>query len=305
MTAALAAAGWLYASYRRDIDDAYRQLEQVARERLDTALGPIEYAVRGEGQPVLVIHGNAGGADQALELARDNLGSGFKAVVPSRFGYLGTPMPRGASPSNQADVYASLLDALEVEAAAVLDYSAGGPSAVPLALRHPQRVAALALVSTAISPAPVALPPRPVIRVIFGSDFLTWLITHPLGAVTRRMFVSGSYELSASEERELAQTMDDILPARPRADGILFDMYVTNTDPSRESSSYPLEEIETPTLIVNARDDPAADYGAARRMADRIPQASFVSVPDGGHLMLGSGDRVRNRIRRFLAAHWK
>ena len=45
-----------------------------------------------EGPPVLVIHGAGGGFDQALHTAQ-MFGSGFQWVAPSRFGYLGTPLP--------------------------------------------------------------------------------------------------------------------------------------------------------------------------------------------------------------------
>ncbi len=290
----------LYIPYARDIQAAYARLNRRDRKLKDAPYGPIEYAIEGEGKPVLFVHGNGGGFDQGLDLAAGVLGPGFMAIAPSRFGYLDSHLPPGASPSEQADAFACLLDAIGIERVAVIAYSAGGPSAVQFALRYPERVSALVLVSTAISDKPVALPPRPVIKAIFGTDFLAWLMTTPLSAVMQGMFVPGSYHLSDTDKAELARAMRDILPSRPRMQGMVFDMFVTNTDPCHHSERYPLETISTPTLIINAKDDPAASYDDARVMSDRIPGSRFVCVEEGGHLLLGSGDLVKREILGFL-----
>ena len=63
----------------------------------------------------------------------------------SRFGYLRTPMPLDASPAAQADAHVCLLDALGIRQATVLGASTGGPSAMQMAIRHPDRVSALVL----------------------------------------------------------------------------------------------------------------------------------------------------------------
>ncbi len=55
---------------------------------VQTARGPIEYAITGEGPPLLVIHGGMGGYDQALGLGalvnRHSGGHGFTVLAPSR-----------------------------------------------------------------------------------------------------------------------------------------------------------------------------------------------------------------------------
>jgi len=290
----------LYIRYSRDIKAAYIRLDQHDRNLIDTPCGKIEYAVIGEGKPVLFIHGNAGGFDQGINLATSVLGKGFMAIAPSRFGYLDTQLPEGASPSDQADAYVCLLDSLNVGKAAVVAYSAGGPSAVQLVLRYPERVSALVLVSTAIANRPLKLPPKPVIQAIFGSDFLAWLITEPLSSVMKSMFVPRSYQLSQEDRAEIAQAMREILPSRPRVKGMVFDMFVTNTDPYRNNEEYALEKVSVPVLIINARDDPAANYEDARAMSDRIPDSRFVSVEEGGHLLLGTGNLVKTEILNFL-----
>lgn len=123
-----------YPSYRSDIRAA-RERVMSGSQVIETKCGPIEYATRGEGPPVLVVHGAGGGYDQGLWIARDQVGEGFRIIAPSRFGYLRTPLPHDASPAAQADAYTYLLDAHNMSRVAVVGVSAGAPSSMQFAFR--------------------------------------------------------------------------------------------------------------------------------------------------------------------------
>src|SRR5262249_35660184 len=77
-----------------------------------------------------------------------------RVIAVSRFGYLRTPLRADASPAAQADAHACLLDALGIRRAAIVGASAGAPSSMQFALRHPERCAALVLL------VPAAYAPR-------------------------------------------------------------------------------------------------------------------------------------------------
>jgi len=100
---------FLYLPYRRDIRNAYAKLDSIERQVIETECGPIEVAMQGEGETVLVSHGIGGGFDQGLGLAEAYLGDGYKVIEPSRFGYHGTPLPASASPANQADAFVCVI----------------------------------------------------------------------------------------------------------------------------------------------------------------------------------------------------
>jgi len=296
---------FLYVPYRTEIARAYEELEGIERRSVETDLGEIEYAVRGEGYPVMVIHGISGGHDQALGLAEEHLADSYMAILPSRFGYLGTLMPENASPASQADAFAALLDELGVEEAAVMAYSAGGASAIQFALRHPERISALVLVSTAPwaeeSDKNISLPPEFIVRTVFGSDFIFWTMMTRLRRFTAPMIgVPREYERSEEEDDIVRDLMRSILPVGPRTAGAVFDMYVTNLDMAINRGLYPLDEISVPTLMINAVDDPFANYEYARKASEHIPNAKFVSIPQGGHVILGSGETVKSEIDLFL-----
>lgn len=296
-----AGLAFLYISHRKAIRSSYERLDSRDRRIVETRCGQIEYAVQGEGSPVIVVHGISGGFDQGLDLATQHLGPGFLAIAPSRFGYLGTPLPDDATPASQADAFACLLDELGINRAGILGYSAGGNSAIQFALRHPRRTAALVLVSTAPAGESGALPPESIVRTLFGSDFVFWLLTTHLRPVMAPVIgLPRDYKLTREEKRVTADIMRSILPIQPRQEGAVFDMYVSNTDMSNRKEEYRLETISAPTLLVNAVDDPLAGYERAKTAGRRIPSARLVSIPRGGHIMLGAGDLVRSEIAGFL-----
>ena len=62
----IAIAG-VYAIYARDLTAARASL--VGRSMTgETSFGTLEYAVMGEGEPMLIVHGAGGGFDQGIEM---------------------------------------------------------------------------------------------------------------------------------------------------------------------------------------------------------------------------------------------
>lgn len=126
--------------------EALKDCLAAPSQRIETARGPVEYAIRGEGPVLLVAHGGPGGYDQALLLGELFSRNGFQVVAPSRPGYLGTPVETGRTAEEQGDALAALLDALDIRRACVLGVSGGGPASYQLAQRHPDKPQALIVV---------------------------------------------------------------------------------------------------------------------------------------------------------------
>ena len=278
---------------------------------LETTFGPIEYAEAGKGPPVLVIHGAGGGFDQGLELAAGLVRNGFRVIAPSRFGYLRTPLPKDAFPAAQADAHAAVLDALGIPRCAVLGASAGGPSAMQLALRHPSRVTGLILM------VPAAYAPRPqngeqrkrmsalasaIINVTLRSDFLFWVAIRLAPRIMTRAILGTPPELLAhadpDERARVQNILEHILPVSRRRIGLLNEAVVVPKLPR-----YELEELKTPTLIIAAEDDLYGMFPGSRYSAEHIPNARFIGYATGGHLLVGHQQEVTAEIVRFLRAH--
>ena len=106
----------------------------------------MEYAEGGQGLPILNCHGVLGcHADGVDGWWTNMLEGGFGVISPSRFGYFGSTLGPNATPADQADAYALLLDHLGIDRAAIIGYSAGSASVLEFALRHPNRTVGLLL----------------------------------------------------------------------------------------------------------------------------------------------------------------
>ncbi len=288
--------GRLSRRYRHDLNQAWDRLNALDRHVVSTAFGDVEYAEQGTGEPLVVVHGILGGCDSGL-LSASDLPRDRRLIAPSRFGYLGSALPSGATPADQADAFASLLDQLGVKSTDVVGISAGTSSTLQFALRHPDRVKHLIVVSGNHPGNPTAAAPPSWARFlyrdvpmwamkVFGRKTLTGLVGVPKG-----------FTPSAEAAEFVDELIESIFPVAPRAAGATFDAYVSNPD----VNDYPLEQITVPVLLVHALDDPLCSYDAAQQAASRIPQARLVTVPAGGHLMLDQSVIVAPATAAFLA----
>lgn len=286
--------------YETDMREAYAAIEGADTETVETSAGIVEYATsdEGEGTPVLVAHGIVGGFDQALQTGESLLATDARVVGVSRFGYLGSDLPADPTPETQARAYADVLDELDVEESVVVGTSAGGAPAIRFALDYPERTRALVLIgSSAPSDDPITGPTGPPHAVL--RDPVFWaLVTHAPWAF-RRLFGIDPDDYAAAtpaERRRVDDLLETLVPVEPRKPGIRTDERVTNTAMVERFEAYDLESLAVPTLVVHAADDPLASFADARRMAERIPGATFRGYESGGHLVFGHGDEIRDAV---------
>jgi pimeloyl-ACP methyl ester carboxylesterase len=286
-------------TYRGFVQRSQERVFAVPSSRLATPLGTIEYADAGNGPPVLMSHGILGSHAEGEGMVARYVGEGYRTVAPSRMGYFGSTLSASASVALQADLYALLLDELELDRTTTFGFSAGGPSAIAFALRHPDRVEALVLASSALSGA--KSPPRamkPLMRVYFNSNFLFWLTRRVTPTLFARMLgVPKGYAPTGEEWLAIDEVGESLFPLRPRVHGARFDTFIGNPWVNRA----PIDEIRVPTLIIHAGDDTLAPFANAIAAAPRIPGARLVTIERGGHLFLGhehKGPRGDHGVRR-------
>ena len=281
-----------------------------------TARGDVQFARDGQGPPVLVSHGGPGGFDLGLAWCRHLRDGGCELLAPSRPGYLRTPLQSGRSPENQADLYAAILDTLDIERATILGFSSGGPSAVHFAARHPDRTTALIL------EAAILLPFKPSInafqRALIESSLLVWL-TYQFASrkpeLMARFSVDGmSGGLSKEQKRAAAdwiqsdparlQRFQDvsgcIAPQRYREPGWTNDkINEVRLEP------LPFTEITAPTLIAHGANEGIVPIEHATHAADQITGAELILVEDGHHALSLSrnyGPTARRQLELALGS---
>lgn len=303
----LVAALVIRSRFERDLALAAERAAQGS-EVVNTRCGPIEYQEAGRGKPLLIVHGSGGGHDQGMAFARPLTQHGIRVIAMSRFGYLRTPRPADASPEAQADAHVCLLDALGIKQAAVMGASAGAPSAMQTAIRHPDRVSALLLVvpiaykpgAVADSTPPLSDKTDALLLRLLGSDFLFWVGLHIARDQVARYVLATPPELvaaaSAQERARVTAMADSILPVSARAAGLRDD-----TGLGKRLGPYALASIRVPTLVISARDDGFGTYAGAQYTASQIAGAKFLGFESGGHLWVGHDNEVHAEILRLLA----
>jgi len=287
-------------TFRADMRAARQRLAAVDSSVLATPYGAVEYADRGSGPPVLVIHGVMGGVDAGLRNVACHVPDGYRIIVPSRFGYLRSALPPHATPALQADTYAALLDTLDIDDVAVTAASAGATSALQFAIRHPARIRALILVSPNV-PGPHLEFSRlfaTMARVLWRYNFVFWAAErYAPRMVLDLMGVPEGLPLSDADRATVQAELDGIFPIDQRIDGILFDTFTSNPD---INTGYPLDAITAPTLICHGRDDPGPPYHGAVALTRQIPGATLVSWDRGGHIGLGDHPHIDAAIHTLL-----
>ncbi|WP_291157147.1 alpha/beta fold hydrolase [Gemmatimonas sp. UBA7669] len=289
-------------SYAWDMRQSYARIRGKSRV-ISTAYGDIEYATGGAGVPVLVVHGGGGGFDQGRLLVDALLGNDVRWIAPSRFGYLGSSMPDGATWDDQAAAFVALLDHLQIERVAVVALSEGGPSTLLLAAQYPERVSSLTCLSCgAVASASAdhaeANKNGNTLRRVFSHDYTYWGIAKFFKPQLMRVLGASDAVVAGltPEARGLVyRLIDEMNPAAPRSAGVVFDN--TATLPGKRIAS-----IVAPTLIVHARDDLLQLYHNAEFAAQTIPGARLMSFEAGGHVLVvvqqqAVGEAVRAQVR--------
>jgi 2-hydroxy-6-oxonona-2,4-dienedioate hydrolase len=305
-TALVVAGLWIAWRFEGDIKAA-SAAAAIGSLLVNTRCGPIEYQEAGRGTPLLMVHGSGGGHDQGMAFAGNLVQRGFRVIAMSRFGYLRTPMPADASPAAQADAHVCLLDALRIDKAAVLGGSAGGPSALQMAIGHPDRVSALVLLvplaykpsTTADSAKPLAPRAEALLMRLIGSDFLFWAGLHVARDQVIKYVLATPPEqvstASAAEQARINAILDHILPVSARAAGLRSDSVL-----GKSLGPSDLGNVRAPTLIVSVRDDGFGTYASAEYTASQIKGAKFIGFERGGHVWVGHDDEVMQEITELI-----
>ena len=98
-------AVYVAVQFRADMRAARAAVASYDTIAVATSFGSIELVDLGSGFPVLSIHGTGGGFDQGLALAGGLRDRAYRVIAPSRFGYLGAPIPERTDAIVQADAF--------------------------------------------------------------------------------------------------------------------------------------------------------------------------------------------------------
>ncbi|RKS09418.1 pimeloyl-ACP methyl ester carboxylesterase [Nocardiopsis sp. Huas11] len=203
-----------------------------------------------------------------------------------------TTFPVGAPPYDGEALVADavgVLDSLGITAAHVVGISMGGGIAQHVAVRHPDRLTALTLISTTPDgpggPGHPDLPPMSErLAAVFaqpsqdaGPD---WSDREAVIAyyLEGEQAFAGSVRLDEPRLRRMVGRAYDRSPDMPAAQN---HWMLEGSDPVRDG----LGGIRVPTLVLHGTEDPLFPYGHGEALAREIPGATLVPLPGVGHQM--------------------
>jgi 3-oxoadipate enol-lactonase len=251
----------------------------------------INYAVSGDGPPLLLIRGLGGqGVEWGSTVGR--FSPDFRVITfDNRDAGANEPETDGYSIADLADDAAGLLRALDIERAHVLGHSMGGFIAQHLVLNHPELVDHLILVGT--SPAAGAALGQPLTPPTEEE----W-IADPVERSRQRAPLThgpGYFDNHPDDLEEIAQLSST---NRITREGYTRHLAaISDTHDVRER----LGEISAPTLIAHGDSDPLVSIRGGQLQAEGIPGAIFKVYPGVGHYPFReAADAFHRDVDEFL-----
>ncbi len=140
----------------------------------------VHFVDRGEGPPIVLIHGLAGVLQNFTHSLVDRLAKDFRVIALDRpgAGYSIRRRHASASLAAQAAAIASFIRALDIDKPLIVGHSLGGAIALALALDYPELPRALALIAPLTQPQ--RRPPKPFRALEIDSRILRALVATTL-----------------------------------------------------------------------------------------------------------------------------
>jgi pimeloyl-ACP methyl ester carboxylesterase len=272
--------------------------------------GRVHLLEKGEGPPVVLLHGTGNAAGFLLPLLHEL--QGVRAIAPDLPGVgLSDPIDLPADRYRETAVawLDRLLDTLELDATTLVGHSGGGVWALWYALAHPDRVRRLVLIGPPALPK-TSCPLQMRLVATPGVGALLPRLAPPTPkSVLRLASVMG-------EQATLARRPDliDLLvalgrdPVTDRAAKAEIRLLVSpfallsRSGFRGRSRVRPdeLRQVAMPTLIVWGERDPLGGVAVARAITDLIPHARLEVLPTGHGPWLGEPTRTAATIVDFV-----
>jgi pimeloyl-ACP methyl ester carboxylesterase len=258
--------------------------ESLGQEhRVALPQGEVRYFERGSGRPVVFIHGVLTNADLWRAVVPDVAEAGFRCIAPDLpLGSHDIPMKPDAdlTPQGQADLIADFLAALDLQDVILVGNDTGGALVQIMLSRRPERVERVVLLPSdsfeyffppifkplpklAGVPGAMALLGRLVrIKALHPLPFvLGWVVKRPLPADIAESYL-WPLGRSAGVRRDLRKLLRGVHPRHTLA------------------AAEKLRTFDRPVLLIWGSEEKLFPIRFARRLADVLPDARLVEVPD-------------------------
>ncbi|WP_446831764.1 alpha/beta fold hydrolase [Candidatus Foliamicus sp.] len=227
---------------------------------------------QGAGEAMLLVSG-LGGSGTFWRNQAKHFATRYRVVSYDHRGVGRSPAaPLHSSVAEMAEDALALMDALDIEAAHLVGHSTGGAIGQYLAFHAPSRLRSLVLSASWAGPTPLFTDLFRVRRkILLESGPESYLFSGSL-LVTPAWALEGSYP-------GMEEVVRQRLTVFPGTEVELGRLKAVMNHDLRDQ----VKNIRTPTGIISAHDDNVTPPELSRELAQRIPGAIQVLLPQGGH----------------------
>lgn len=247
-----------------------------------------EYTIEGDGPALFLIHG-IGAARNTWRKAMPLLTSHFKVISYDLRGHGTSPMPNGEFGLDDlvADLE-RLREVTDIEQAHFAGHSLGGMIGPAYALRYPERVLSLGLLSTAAFRAEDdSEKVWNVVQMMEQNG-----IEQVLGNLTSRWFTD---EFIENNPETVSARLKQVIETDPDVFLNVFRIYA-----GTEMSPW-LNQIKTPSLILTGENDGGCNPRLNHLIHAALTNSELVILPNYKHsLLLEAGELVAEQLIKFV-----
>ena len=279
----------------------FDSIERLPLKSVSVNRHRIAYLDRGQGPPVILIHG-FGGSMWQWEYQQAALARQFRVITPDLLGAGLSDKPEiEYRPDQLLEFLTGFMDALHIPQAVMIGNSMGAGLAIGLALDNPARVSALILID--------GLPARVLDHL--GSPSLRRALTTPAPSwlVSAGNWLFGG-SLLESTLREFIHNPALLTPAmldrsnrNRQRPGLFRALLTVGTNlPLWERDFAPrIGTLAHRTLIIWGEEDRVFPINTGEELHRQIPHSEFMRVPQAGHIpQWEQPDVVNAKILSFL-----
>lgn len=252
----------------------------------------VHYKEAGEGEPTLILLHGFGASLFSWREVMAPLADDHRVIAFDRpaFGLTQRPLrsewgtaaewrrgiPYGAEA--QADLTIALMDKLGVKRAVLVGNSAGGAISIITALKYPERVEALVLIS-------------PAVYTGGANEAVRWLLQTPqvqhIGPLIARRIQDWGVDFARSAWHNPALITDEVWQ------GYMKPLQIENWDralweltaaSSANRLDERIDELTLPVLVITGDDDRIVPTVQSERLAQKLPMSALEVIPACGHV---------------------
>jgi pimeloyl-ACP methyl ester carboxylesterase len=258
----------------------------------------VNAVVKGDGPPVVLVHGLPGSAYDWAAQGEALASRGFRVYAYDRVGYgHSDPRPDGdfSVAANALDLL-GLLESQDLRDATVVGWSYGGPVSIEAAGRDASRIGRLVLVGSG-GPTDEADKPPAALGVLYSKPVLDWLgAVPPVGRGVQRMLSRQAFSEGPQPAWWLPLVAANFGTPHTRH---TYQQEVASVSEG-DMSIDPLT-VGVPILLIHGNDDRMVPVAVAEWIKSHARRAELEVIEGGSHMLpVTHADLLADRIARFI-----